>query len=68
MDTMEVRFYGTELLKGANPAALPVEQPTTFMMAINLKTAKQLGITIPSSISLPGDRGDLLSHGDPARP
>ena len=50
MDTMEVRFYGTELLKGADPAALPVEQPTTFMMAINLRTAKQLGITIPSSI------------------
>ncbi len=45
-------YYVDKILKGANPAGLPVEQPTRLVFAINLKTAKQLGITIPPSLLL----------------
>jgi putative ABC transport system substrate-binding protein len=52
----QAAVFVDKILRGAHPGELPIEQPTTFQLVVNLGTARSLGLTVPQSIPLRADR------------
>ena len=49
-------YYVDRIIKGAKPTELPIEQPTKFLLAVNPRAAKELGISVPSALLVRADR------------